>query len=149
MRKNPNILRSIIMDHYEHPRNKNLVEDNEYKLKHMASHSCVDDIKVQLKLKGNVIEDIRFDGVGCTISTASMSIMVEILMGKTIQEAKYIIEQYQNMLLSKPFDEDVLQEAICMEGVSKQPNRINCATLGTNGITAILNEIKEEQWKEK
>lgn len=149
MIKNPSILRAIIMDHYEHPRNKSLVADETYKLKHMASSSCIDDIKVQLKINHNVIEDIRFDGVGCTISTAATSIMVDLLMNKTVEEACYIIEQYKNMIMQQPFDEEVLQEAICMEGVSKQPNRINCATLGINGIESILKEIKEEQWKEK
>lgn len=149
MNKNLNILRAIIMDHYEHPRNKELAHDLEYTTKHMSSHSCIDDIKVQIKVNNNIIQDLRFDGVGCTISMASTSIMMELLLNKTCDEALYIIEQYKNMLLQKPFDEEVLQEAICMEGVGKQANRINCATLGIAGIESLIKELEEKKWKEK
>ncbi len=149
MKKDPSLLRAIIMDHYEYPRNKSLVDNAEYKEKHMSSASCIDDIKVQLKVKNHIIEDIRFDGVGCTISTAATSIMVDLLMNKSVEEAKYIITQYMNMIKQIPYDEEVLQEAICMEGVGKQANRINCATLGVAGIESIIKELEEEEWKEK
>ena len=100
----PMILRSIIMDHYEYPRNHELTEKEDYKKKHMASESCIDDIYVQAKIEDGIVEDIRFDGVACTISTASTSIMSELLKGKTTQEAKHIIENYYQMIDQKEYD---------------------------------------------
>ena len=90
----PMLMRQIIMDHYDYPRNKELTKDNGYMSRHMASDSCIDDITVQTKISDGKIDDIRFDGVACTISTASTSIMSELLKGKTTQEAKEIIEQF-------------------------------------------------------
>ena len=73
----PMLMRQIIMDHYDYPRNKELTKDNGYMSRHMASDSCIDDITVQTKISDGKIDDIRFDGVACTISTASTSIMSE------------------------------------------------------------------------
>ena len=70
----PMLMRQIIMDHYDYPRNKELTKDNGYMSRHMASDSCIDDITVQTKISDGKIDDIRFDGVACTISTASTSI---------------------------------------------------------------------------
>ena len=94
----PNVLRQIIMDHYQYPRNHALKEDESYRKVHMASESCIDDIHVQAKFNGNTIEDICFDGVACTIATASTSIMTELLIGKELSEAHEIIDCYMNMI---------------------------------------------------
>ena len=84
----PMVLRQILMDHYEYPRNHKLSNDPAYMKRHMASDSCIDDIVVESKINNGIIEDIRFDGVACTIATASTSMMSELLSGKTIEEAK-------------------------------------------------------------
>ena len=139
----PMILRSIIMDHYEYPRNHELTEKEDYKKKHMASESCIDDIYVQAKIEDGIVEDIRFDGVACTISTASTSIMSELLKGKTTQEAKHIIENYYQMIDQKEYDEELLEEAVAFHNVGKQANRIKCATLGWNGLVALMKESEE------
>lgn len=136
----PAILRELIMDHYQHPRNRHLTDSEGYETAHMASDSCIDDIKVQAKIKDHRIEDVCFDGVACTISTASTSMMTELLKGKTIEEANHIIENYFAMIDEREFDEDLLQEAIAMRGVSKQANRIKCATIGWNGIVQLIKE---------
>ncbi len=141
--KDPMVLRSIIMDHYEYPRNHKLQDDPQYVQKHMASESCIDDIVVQAKLAEGKIDDICFDGVACTISTASTSIMSELLKGKTKEEAQQIIDQYFAMIDGREYDEDVLQEAVAFHTVGKQANRIKCATIGWNAIQAILDESEE------
>lgn len=141
--KDPMVLRSIIMDHYEYPRNHELCEDPEYHGKHMASASCIDDITVQVKLNGDVIEDIRFDGVACTISTASTSIMSELLKGKNREEAQAIITQYMAMVDGQNYDEELLQEAVAFHTVGKQANRIQCATIGWRAVMALLAESEE------
>ena len=141
--KDPMVLRSLIMDHYEYPRNHELQDDPQYVQKHMASESCIDDIVVQAKLAEGKIDDICFDGVACTISTASTSIMSELLKGKTKEEAQQIIDQYFAMIDGREYDEDVLQEAVAFHTVGKQANRIKCATIGWNAIQAILDESEE------
>ena len=104
----PMLMRQIIMDHYDYPRNKELTKDNGYMSRHMASDSCIDDITVQTKISDGKIDDIRFDGVACTISTASTSIMSELLKGKTTQEAKEIMDNYFKMIDQKEYDEDLI-----------------------------------------
>lgn len=136
----PMVLRQILMDHYEYPRNHKLTNDPAYMKRHMASDSCIDDIIVESKINDGVIEDIRFDGVACTIATASTSMMSELLCGKTIDEAKVIIENYHNMIDQKEYDEELLQEAIALHTVGKQANRIKCATIGWKAIEEMIHE---------
>lgn len=136
----PMVLRQILMDHYEYPRNHKLTNDPAYMKRHMASDSCIDDIIVESKINDGIIEDIRFDGVACTIATASTSMMSELLCGKTIDEAKVIIENYHNMIDQKEFDEELLQEAIALHTVGRQANRIKCATIGWKAIEEMIHE---------
>ncbi len=142
--KDPMVLREIIMDHYQYPHNKKLRDGEKYKKIHMASESCIDDIYVQADIEDGVINDIAFTGEACTISTASTSIMTDLLKGKTIEEANKIIDNYIAMTNGEPYDEELLGEAICMSGVSKQANRIKCATIGWHGIEKLIAESEEE-----
>ena len=137
---NPSLIREIIMDHYEYPRNKKLKNDDKYVKVNLDSESCIDNIDLEVLVEGNVIKDICFDGVACTISTASTSIMTELLKNKTVEEANVIIENYLNMLYGKEYDEDLLEEAAAFVNTSKQANRIKCATMSWNGIKDIINK---------
>ena len=137
----PMIKREIIMDHYEHPRNKGLVADSSYIQVEMNSESCIDDITVQIKVENNTIKDFRFDGVGCTISTASTSILSELVIGSSVEDAYNIIKQYDNMIKEKPYDELLLQEAVVFKDVSKQANRIKCALIGFTGLNQLLDSL--------
>lgn len=136
----PMVLRELIMDHYEYPRNHKLTEDPKYHRIHMASESCIDDIHVQADIEDGIVKDVRFDGVACTISTASTSIMTELVKGKKVEEARKIIDNYFAMIDGQPYDEELLDEAVCMKNVGKQANRIKCATIGWNGLKALLEE---------
>ena len=138
--KDPMVLREIILDHYEYPRNHRLSKDGGYLEAHMASESCIDDIKVQAKINDGVIEDVSFDGRACTISTASTSIMSELVKGKTIKEAEVIIDNYLAMIDGREYDESILDEAVALQGVSKQANRIKCATIGWHGLQQLIKE---------
>ena len=140
--KDPTIIREIIMDHYEYPRNKGLKKDPSYKRVNLDSESCIDNIDLEVKVENGVIQDICFDGVACTISTASTSIMSELLKGKSVDEAKDIINNYLAMLHGEPYDEDVLEEANAFVNTSKQANRIKCATLSWNGMKEIIEKDK-------
>lgn len=137
---NPSLIREIIMDHYEYPRNKGLKNDERYTKVNLDSESCIDNIDLEVLLENDKIKDICFDGVACTISTSSTSIMSELLKNKTIEEANEIIENYLNMLYGKDYDEELLGEAVAFINTSKQANRIKCATLSWNGIKEIINK---------
>ncbi len=139
----PQLLRETIMDHYDHPRNRGLVEDETYKKVNMNSDTCIDDLDIQVKFDGDKIADVRYDGEACAICTSSTSIMSELVIGKTKEEAKRIIENYMNMIYERDYDEDLLEEAIAFKNTHKQANRIKCATLGWNGLVKLIEESEE------
>ena len=138
----PMIKREIIMDHYENPRNKGLVDDPRYLKVNMNSESCIDDIDIQILVIDNIIKDFRFDGVGCTIATSSTSILSELVIDQSIEHAYEIIKNYNDMIKELSYDEELLQEAVVFKDVSKQANRIKCATIGFNGLLELLESLK-------
>lgn len=140
-------MRSIIMDHYMHPHNiEDKSNDSTYLTIHMDSASCIDDIFVHVKFVDDHIEDIKWHfNQCCAISRASSSIMSELLIGKTIEEAKEIIDNFNAMLDEREYDTDLLEEANCFCNTSKQPSRINCATISYRGFLEALKEYRDEK----
>lgn len=132
------MMRSIIMDHYSNPIHKHQPNGDGFIKVHMHSDNCIDDLDIFLKLDNNKVIDACFDGVACTISTASTDIMCDLLINKDFKEAKNIIKQYDNMIHEEPFDEEVLDEAIVFINTSKQAARIRCAMIGWNAADQIL-----------
>ena len=141
----PMVLRELIMDHYKYPHHHGLVDEMRYRRVHMSSESCIDDITVQADIEDGVIKDIRFDGVACTISTASTSIMSDLLKGKTVEEASALIDEYMKMVDGKAYDTERLEEAVAMKNVYRQANRIKCATIGWNAMKQMIEESEGEQ----
>lgn len=135
-----NLKRSIILEHYQNPRNKCLLNDENYKKINMNNESCIDEINIEIKVENNIIEDIHFDGEACAICTSSTSIMIETLIGKTLDEAKIIYENFERMLAEEPYDDKLLEQANVYEDISKQPNRKKCALLPWWGIRKLLRE---------
>lgn len=136
----PSFMQAIIMDHYKYPHNKRTVDDESYKKVHMDSDSCVDDIYVYLKVENNKIIDVAFDGIACTIATSSTSIMTDLVIGKSVDEARNIIKNYLAMIQHEEYDEELLEEANVFQNTYKQANRIKCATIGWNGLQKLLDE---------
>ena len=134
------MMRQIIMDHYSNPLNKHQPNNDKFIKVHMHSDNCIDDLDIFLLVEDNKIIDACFDGVACTISTSSTDIMCDLLKGKTFEEAKNIIKQYDNMIHEQPFDESVLDEAVVFINTSKQAARIRCATIGWNAADKILKD---------
>lgn len=134
------IKRAILLDHYQMPHNRGLVNDERYDSIHNASESCIDDITVQMLIEDNVIKDVRFDGVGCTICIASCSIMSDLLKNKTTQEGLNVINNYYNMIDEKEFDIDLLEEANAFDTLSKQANRIKCGTIGIHAMEDLIKK---------
>ena len=98
------MMREVIMDHYQNPRNKREEKDPTYVSVYMDSVSCIDKIYIQMKVENDVLVDVCWHGNGCAISTASTSIMTELLVGKTVEEASKIMEHYTNMMYGKEYD---------------------------------------------
>ncbi|MBR3150952.1 MAG: SUF system NifU family Fe-S cluster assembly protein [Erysipelotrichaceae bacterium] len=149
MRRSPVMMdtelkRAILIDHYQKPHNHGLVEDARYKMKHQASSSCIDDIKVQLDIEGDIVKDVRFDGVGCTISTASTSIFSDLIKGKKRAEALEMIEQYYRLLKGEAGDYEDLEEAQAFETLYAQPNRVKCGLIGVEAMEELIRESYEK-----
>ena len=135
----PQMMRQVIMDHYDNPQYKSTPENKEdYKQFHMSSSNCIDDIIVYALVKDGKIEKCFWDGVACTISTSSTDIMCGLVLGKSFEDAQYIIDQYNKMIHEEPYDETVLDEAIVFMNTSKQAARIRCATIGWDALKEII-----------
>ena len=140
-----NLKRSIILEHYQNPKNKGLIDDNNYIKVNMNNESCIDEIDLMVKIEDNRITDIRFDGEACAICTSSTSIMIETLIGKTLDEVKEIYLNYNQMLDEKEYDRDILEQACVYDDISKQPNRKKCALLPWWGLEKVVSEVKNEK----
>lgn len=138
-----NLKRTIILEHFQNPKHKGLINDDNYKFVNMNNESCIDEVNLMVKFNGDIIEDIRFDGEACAICTSSTSIMVETLIGKTKNDAKNILNNFLNMIDEKEYDENILEQAVVYNDISKQPNRKKCALLPWWGIEKILNELEK------
>ena len=137
--------RSIILDNYQNPSHRvRHDEDDSYVKLNSRNVSCIDNIDLYFKIKGDIIEDISFDGEACVISISSTSVMSNLLIGKTIDEAIEIIKNYDNMIEEKEYDEALLEDAVVYDDVAKQPSRKKCATLSWHGLYDKLVSMKKD-----
>ncbi|HVM62986.1 MAG TPA: SUF system NifU family Fe-S cluster assembly protein [Verrucomicrobiae bacterium] len=122
----------IIMDHYRRPRNKGKVDPSDI-AGHDSNPLCGDEIDVTARLANGKIAELKFDGKGCAICTASASIMTQKLVGKTLPEAEQFIDGFLNMMRGEtPFGGKEMGDLKALEGVLKFPVRVKCATLAWN-----------------
>ena len=140
-----NLKRSIMIEHYQNPLNKNFDNTDTYEKINMNTASCIDNLNFAVKIEDNVIKDIKFDGEACAISTSSSSIMTDLVKGKTIDEVKNIIANYENMIDEKPYDKNILEESNVYDEIYKQPNRKKCALLPYEGLKKILERIDKNE----
>lgn len=137
-----NLKRSVILEHYQNPHNRGLIDDDTYIKTNMNNESCIDEVNVMAKIEDGTIKDIKFDGEACALCVSSASIMTDTLIGKKVTEAENILQNFLNMATEKEYDPEVLEEAIVYDEVSKTPNREKCVLLSWWAIEKILNEIK-------
>lgn len=138
-----NLRKSIILEHYDNPVNKGLVNADGYVRINMNSSSCIDNLDFMIKIENGIIKDARFDGEACAISTSASSIMMNLIIGKTVDDVKEIINNYEAMINEQPYDKDILGEAIVFDEIYKQANRKKCALLPFDGLKKILQQDKE------
>ena len=136
------VYNELIMEHSMNSYNKKKLEKADYcEVGH--NPNCGDEITLELKLNGDIIEDMAFSGHGCAISQASTSIMIDVLKGKTIKEAKEIIKTFIDMIKRETKSEEELEkleEAIAFRNVANMPARVKCALLAWHTIEDMLNE---------
>ena len=137
-----NLRRSIILDNYNNPNNRQRHDNEDYIKTNSRNISCIDNIDVYVKIEDNTIKDITYEGEACAISISSSSIISNLLKDKTIEEAKEIINNYYNMIEEKEYNKELLEEANVFDEIYKQPSRKMCATLIVRGIEDIINKVK-------
>lgn len=137
-----NLRKSIILENYSNPVNKKTVDDKRYKRVNMNSSSCIDNLDFMVLIEDNIIKDAYFDGEACAISTSASSIMMKLIIGKSIDDVLKIIENYENMIEEKPYDDSILEEALAFDEIHKQANRKKCALLPFEGLKKILLSSK-------
>ncbi|MGI9226508.1 MAG: Fe-S cluster assembly sulfur transfer protein SufU [Candidatus Nanopelagicaceae bacterium] len=136
------LYQEVILDHYKRPHHKGLISGDIQV--HHINPSCGDEITLSLKLAGEKVESITWDGVGCSISQASVSIMSDLLIGKSRVEAQSILDSFVSMMQSKGADlgnEEILEDGVALAGVSKYPARIKCALLGWMAYKDAVNQV--------
>lgn len=132
----------MIMEHSMNSYNKKKLEDASItQIGH--NPNCGDEITLEVNLDGDVIEDMAFLGHGCAISQASTSIMIDTLRGKTVSQAKEIIQIFIDMIKRETKSEEELEkleDAIAFKNISNMPARVKCALLAWHTLEDILNK---------
>lgn len=138
------IYTEIITEHNASRKNKRHIDSPTVVLKGV-NPSCGDEISLELRVKNGVIEDAAFTGVGCAISQASASIMIDLIKGKTVEEARKHLKTFMGMIHHEITDEkelESLDEAVAFQNISHMPARAKCAVLGWHTLEEALGNQK-------
>ncbi|WP_312279245.1 Fe-S cluster assembly sulfur transfer protein SufU [Oscillibacter sp.] len=131
----------IIVENSRAPQNRHKVEDATIALEGV-NPSCGDDIILELRVKEGVIEDAGFTGDGCAISQASASLMIDLVKGRTVEDARELLHLFFGMIKGEVADEarlEELEEAVALQGVSHMPARVKCAVLAWHTLEEALD----------
>jgi nitrogen fixation NifU-like protein len=138
-----NLYKQIVMDHYKNPRNKGKLEGDRAIQFPYKNPTCGDVMVLYMVVDENQkIQDVKFEGEGCSISMASCSMMTDLVKGKTFEEAEDLIAKFNAMIKKGelPEDEDELGDALALSGVHKLRARHNCSLLGWNGLEKAIRQ---------
>lgn len=124
------LYRQVIMDHYKHPRNRGILDQSSLTVE-MNNPSCGDRIMLSLYIEEDQVKDIKFEGEGCSISMASASMMTQAIKGKNVEDALKLANIFSEMVMGNEVDAENLElfDIQALQGVSKFPARVRCATL--------------------
>lgn len=132
------LYQEVIMDHNKKPRNFREMTDANH-LAHGNNPLCGDALVVFLKLNGDVIEDVSFQGSGCAISVASASLMTEALKGKSLAEAEVLYDMVHKQMTGEEIDQSAMGKLEVLSGVKEFPARVKCATLSWHTLHAAMD----------
>lgn len=139
---NGSIYTAALMQHNAHPDYRYEMEDPTFSHEGV-NPSCGDELTLQIRLAGDVIEEASFVGHGCAVSQASADMMADLITGETLQEAKRLLGLFFSMIQGEPLseeDKDDLDEAAELESISRMPARVKCAELAWRTLEKVLNE---------
>ncbi|MEU4247583.1 Fe-S cluster assembly sulfur transfer protein SufU [Amycolatopsis sp. NPDC026612] len=122
----------IILDHYKNPHGRGLRDPFDAE-SFQVNPTCGDEVTLRVKLDDGKVTDVSYDGQGCSISQASTSVMTDLVVGHTLEEAFTTMDAFVELMQGKGKiepDEDVLEDGIAFAGVAKYPARVKCALLG-------------------
>jgi nitrogen fixation NifU-like protein len=133
------LFQELILDHYKRPRNKGELPDASSRV-HMNNPTCGDDVWLQLRFQDDTIEDVRFIGEGCSISQASISMMTQMLKGRSREEAQALTARFKDLMHgdADAAKDKTLGDLRVLAGVSRFPVRVKCALLGFNALEEAL-----------
>ncbi len=140
----PEERRNVIIEYYKNPINKKVNEDQSYISENSSIASCIDDITIAVKFEKDKFKDITFDGDACAVSMSSSSVMIKNLIGKTVEEAKIFMDNFEKMLYDQPYDKKILNDAYAYVDISKQKSRIKCALLPYEALKVIIDKRNEK-----
>ncbi len=126
------LYQEIILDHYKNPHHRGLREPYEAQVHHV-NPTCGDEITLRVHVYDGIVRDVSYDALGCSISQASVSVMTDLVIGKPIEEAVAMHEQFLALMQGRGRvepDEDILEDGVAFAGVARFPARIKCALLG-------------------
>jgi len=135
----------IILDHYKNPHHKGLREPYDAQVHHL-NPTCGDEITLRVSLDGGTIADVSYESEGCSISQASASVLTDLLIGRSVDEALSTYDEFLRLMQSKGQlepDEDVLEDAVAFAGVSKYPARVKCALLAWAAWRDAVTQVRE------
>ena len=142
MENNRSFYNEILTDHNLHPMHKHPLDTATASLEGV-NPSCGDDIFLKLKIKDGKITDGAFEGDGCAISQASTDMMLDLIIGKSTEEALNLAEIFLRMIKGQITSEekDQLEEAGILEDISHMPSRVKCAVLGWHTMEEVLKKV--------
>jgi len=132
------LYREVILDHYQHPRNRGRLDPSDIAVEG-TNPLCGDELALYVRLRDGRVADVRFEGRGCSISQASASMMTEAIKGKTIEDVRRLVTEFKGMMHGQEPAED-LGDLVALQGVRKFPVRIKCATLSWVAVEQGLAE---------
>ena len=140
------LYQQLILEHYRNPRNKAELEEKSVEI-HMANPVCGDEVRLQLRIKNDQIEEAKSVGQGCSISQASISMMTTLLYGCSLADAEILAECFTKMMQGDPdaAKDKRLKDLRALQGVSKFPVRIKCALIGFDALQEALKTYAKEE----
>lgn len=135
-----NIYTELILEHNSSTRNRRHLSHAD-KIEKGHNPSCGDEIALEIKFNGDIIEDVSFTGTGCAISQASTSIMIDLIKGKTKDEALKLTNSFIGMIKKEIKDEDLLEkleDALIFKNISNMPARVKCAVLAWHTLSEVV-----------
>lgn len=138
------LYREIILDHYSRPRNRGKLVSPDIAVEGV-NPSCGDEISLYARVRDGRLEEVRFEGRGCSISQASASMMTEAVRGRTLAAAEELVDRFKGMMHGEPPDEQQLGDLVALQGVRRFPVRIKCATLAWVALQQGIREYQAGQ----